>query len=52
MFYSEDPNERWNGTFKNQSNHEPVLGVYTYRIAARSVKKTYIKEHGHVTILK
>ena len=52
MFHTTDPFENWNGTFKNQSNHEPVLGVYTYRIAARSVKKTYIKEIGHVTILK
>ena len=52
MFNSKDPFERWNGTLNNQSNHKPVLGVYTYRIAARSVKKTYIKELGHVTILK
>ena len=52
MFHSEDPFEKWNGTLKNQSNHQPVLGVYSYRILARSVKNTVVKESGHVTILK
>lgn len=52
MFHSEDPFEKWNGTSMNKGNHEPVLGVYAYRILARSVKNTVIKEFGHVTILK
>ena len=52
MFHSEDPFEKWNGRPNNKSNHEPVLGVYSYRILARSVKNTVIKESGHVTILK
>lgn len=52
MFHSTDPFEKWNGTFNNESNHDPVLGVYSYRILARSVKKTVVKESGHVTILK
>jgi gliding motility-associated-like protein len=52
MFHSEDPFEKWNGRLNNQSNHEPVLGVYSYRILARSVKNTVVKESGHVTILK
>lgn len=52
MFNSTDPFEKWNGTFNNQSNHPPVLGVYSYRILARSVKNTTVKESGHVTILK
>lgn len=52
MFYSTDPFERWNGCLNNQSNHEPVYGVYAYRILARSVKSTVVREFGHVTILK
>jgi gliding motility-associated-like protein len=52
MFNSTNPFEKWNGTFKNKSNHPPVLGVYSYRILARSLKNTVIKESGHVTILK
>jgi len=52
MFHSTDPFEKWNGRYNNQSNHEPVLGVYSYRILARSVKNTIVKEHGHVTILR
>jgi gliding motility-associated-like protein len=52
MFHSEDPFEKWNGRLDNQSNHDPVLGVYSYRILARSVKNTVIKESGHVTILR
>lgn len=52
MFHSEDPFEKWNGRPNNESNHEPVLGVYSYRILARSVKNTVVKESGHVTILK
>ena len=52
MFHSTDPFEKWNGRLNNESNHEPVLGVYSYRILARSVKNTVIKEFGHVTILK
>ena len=52
MFHSTDPFEKWNGTPKNQGNQEPVRGVYSYRIVARSVKSTFVKEFGHVTILK
>ncbi|MGB0918360.1 MAG: PKD domain-containing protein [Flavobacteriales bacterium] len=52
MFHTTDTSARWNGTFNNQGNHEPALGVYTYRIVAKSVKSTFIKESGHVTILK
>jgi gliding motility-associated-like protein len=52
MFHSLDPLEKWNGTYNNQSNHKPVLGVYSYRILALSVKNQNLKESGHVTILK
>ncbi|MCB9185148.1 MAG: gliding motility-associated C-terminal domain-containing protein [Flavobacteriales bacterium] len=52
MFHSEDPFEKWDGSKDNKGNHDPVNGVYAYRILARSVKSTYIKEFGHVTILK
>lgn len=52
MFHSTDPFDKWNGRFNNESNHEPVLGVYSYRILAHSVQNTWIKEFGSVTILK
>lgn len=52
MFHSTDPFEKWNGRYNNASNLEPVVGVYSYRILARSVKNTVIKEFGHVTVLK
>jgi gliding motility-associated-like protein len=52
MFHSIDPFEKWNGRFNNESNHEPVLGVYSYRILAHSVQNTWIKEFGSVAILR
>lgn len=52
MFHSTDPFDKWNGRFNNESNHEPVVGVYSYRILAHSVQNTWIKEFGSVTILK
>lgn len=52
MFHSIDPFEKWNGRPNNESNQEPVIGVYSYRILAHSVQNTWIKEFGSVTILK
>jgi gliding motility-associated-like protein len=52
MFYTTDPFEQWNGTFNNQGNHEPVQGVYAYRILARSVKSDVIRELGSVILVK
>jgi len=52
MFYSIDPFEQWNGTFNNEGNHEPVPGVYAYRILARSVKSDVIRELGSVILVR
>ncbi|MCF8276277.1 MAG: gliding motility-associated C-terminal domain-containing protein [Flavobacteriales bacterium] len=52
IFHSTDPFEKWNGTLNNRGNQIMPLGVYAYRILARSVKNTIIKESGHVTLLK
>lgn len=52
VFHTEDPFAQWNGRFNNESNLEPVIGVYAYRILARSVKNTVIREFGHVTVLR
>lgn len=52
VFHSTDPFEKWDGTLNNKGNHEPVLGVYSYRVLAQSVKSLIIKESGHVTILR
>lgn len=52
MFHSEDPFEKWDGSKDNKGNHDPVNGVYAYRILGHSVKGTYVKEFGHVTIVK
>lgn len=52
MFHSTDPFEKWDGTFNNEGNHEPVSAVYSYRIAAVAIRDLIINESGHVTILK
>ena len=52
MFHSNDPFEKWNGTVNNQGNHEPVLGVYSYRVSAVAIRNLIINESGRVTILK
>ncbi len=52
MFHTTDPHDKWNGRFNNRGNQETILGVYSYRILARSVKNTVIKKTGHVTLLK
>ena len=52
MFHSTDPFEKWNGTLSNKGNRPALGGVYSYRIVARSVKSTVVREFGHVTIVK
>jgi len=52
VFNTTDPENHWNGRFNNQSNLEPVMGVYSYRILARSVKYEVIRQSGSVTLLR
>lgn len=52
VFHSTDPAERWNGRVRNESNLEPIPGVYAYRILARSLNNDDIRQLGSVTIVK
>lgn len=52
VFHTTDPDHWWNGNMNNRSNHEPMLGVYTYRIVAHSVKNDVVRQVGIVTIAK
>ncbi len=52
VYQTTDPNDWWNGRVNNESNLEPVIGVYSYHILARSVKHDYINESGHVSIVR
>lgn len=52
VFYTEDPDERWDGTVHNAGNLEPVQGVYAYRVLFRSVDGRPYKYFGSVTLVR
>lgn len=51
VFYSEDPNESWNGQLNNTGKELPV-GVYSYAIYVRDINDEYSEKKGYITLMR